>query len=145
MRGKMKGNAQRGNYVAFGEFGIQSLETTDETYELPEDFNLDEYMQASFGIFHGEPVRVRIWFDAEVAGYVSEKTWHATQRIESQKDGSIIFEAEVAGTTEIKYWIMNWGSKAVALSPDSLRAEICTESEALLKNYEKLPAQFKRP
>lgn len=27
MRGKMKGNATRGNYVAFGEFGLQSLGT----------------------------------------------------------------------------------------------------------------------
>lgn len=27
MRGKLKGNATRGNYVAFGEFGLQSLET----------------------------------------------------------------------------------------------------------------------
>lgn len=27
-RGKMKGNATKGNYVAFGEFGIQSLETS---------------------------------------------------------------------------------------------------------------------
>ena len=27
-RGKMKGNAQRGNTVAFGEFGLQSLETS---------------------------------------------------------------------------------------------------------------------
>ncbi|MBI1367210.1 MAG: 50S ribosomal protein L16 [Planctomycetes bacterium] len=26
-RGKMKGNATRGNYVAFGEFGLQSLDT----------------------------------------------------------------------------------------------------------------------
>ncbi len=26
MRGKMKGNATRGNYVAFGEYGIQALE-----------------------------------------------------------------------------------------------------------------------
>ncbi len=25
-RGKVKGNAQRGNYVAFGEFGLQTLE-----------------------------------------------------------------------------------------------------------------------
>ena len=24
-RGKMKGNATRGNYVAFGEYGLQSL------------------------------------------------------------------------------------------------------------------------
>ena len=27
MRGKMKGNATRGNYVAFGEYGLQSLDT----------------------------------------------------------------------------------------------------------------------
>ena len=27
MRGKMKGNATRGNYVAFGEYGLQSLGT----------------------------------------------------------------------------------------------------------------------
>lgn len=27
MRGTLKGNATRGNYVAFGEFGLQSLET----------------------------------------------------------------------------------------------------------------------
>jgi large subunit ribosomal protein L16 len=26
-RGKMKGNAARGNYVAFGEYGLQSLDT----------------------------------------------------------------------------------------------------------------------
>ena len=27
MRGVMRGNATRGNYVAFGEFGLQSLDT----------------------------------------------------------------------------------------------------------------------
>jgi large subunit ribosomal protein L16 len=27
-RGKMKGNASRGNFVAFGEYGLQSLETS---------------------------------------------------------------------------------------------------------------------
>ena len=28
MRGKMKGNATRGNFVAFGDFGLQALETS---------------------------------------------------------------------------------------------------------------------
>jgi ribosomal protein L16/L10AE len=27
-RGRMKGNAMRGNYVAFGEYGLQALETS---------------------------------------------------------------------------------------------------------------------
>ena len=34
-------------------------------------------------------------------------------RSESQKDGSIVFEAEVAGTEEIKFWVMSWGAKAL--------------------------------
>jgi len=53
-------------------------------------------------------------------------------RSESQKDGSIVFEAEVAGTEEIKFWVMSWGSKALVLEPDSLRQEISAESEALI-------------
>jgi predicted DNA-binding transcriptional regulator YafY len=114
---------------------IERLEPIEETFEMPADFNLDEFMRASFGIFHGEPVQVRIWFASDVSGYISEKTWHETQRIEPQKDGSIIFEAEVAGTAEIKYWILNWGAKAVVLSPESLREEIRSESEAMFKNY----------
>ena len=133
----------RQNVRIFALDRIQTLETTEETYEMPADFNLDEFMRASFGIFHGESVQVRIWFAPEVAGYVSEKSWHATQQIETLKDGSIIFEAEVAGTTEIKYWIMGWGSRAVVLSPDSLQSEILSESETLLKNYEQIPEKIK--
>ncbi len=120
---------------------IQALEITDETYDMPDDFNLDEFMRASFGIFHGEPVQVRIWFSPEAAGYIGEKTWHATQRILPHSDGSIIFEAEVAGTTEIKHWILGWGSQAVVLSPESLRQEILAETETLLKNYETVAVQ----
>jgi predicted DNA-binding transcriptional regulator YafY len=132
----------RGDVRIFALDRIQALKTTEETYEMPEDFNLDDFMRASFGIFHGESVAVRIWFDSELAGYIREKTWHATQRIETLKDGSIIFEAEVAGTTEIKSWILSWGSRAVVLSPDSLRMDICAELQALLKNYEDIPDQI---
>ena len=56
-------------------------------------------------------------------------------RSESQKDGSIVFEAEVAGTEEIKFWVMSWGSKALVLEPDSLREKIRSESEELLGKY----------
>jgi len=56
-------------------------------------------------------------------------------RSESQKDGSIVFEAEVAGTEEIKFWVMSWGSKAEVLDPQSLREEIRAEAEVLLGKY----------
>jgi predicted DNA-binding transcriptional regulator YafY len=61
--------------------------------------------------------------------------WHSSQRIHEQKDGSIIFEAEVCGTDEIKFWVMSWGSKALVLEPESLRKEIQSECSLTIDNY----------
>jgi len=41
----------------------------------------------------------------------------------------------VAGTEEIKFWVMSWGSKAEVLEPQSLREDIRAESEALPGKY----------
>jgi predicted DNA-binding transcriptional regulator YafY len=114
---------------------IRALKRTDESFDMPEDFKVEDFMQSSFGVFHGEPQNVRIRFAAEVAGYISEKIWHKTQKIEAHKDGSLIFEARVAGTDEIKFWLMSWGSKAEVLSPASLRDEMISEAKAVLRNY----------
>ena len=77
---------------------IKNLELTDDTFEMPADFDLEDFMRLSFGVFRGEPIQVKIRFAADIAGYISEKIWHESQIIETQSDGSIIFEAEVAGT-----------------------------------------------
>ncbi len=116
---------------------IKSLKLTEESFEMPQDFKVEDFMQTSFGVFHGKPQKVRIRFAAEVAGYISEKVWHKTQKIEVRKDGSLIFEARVAGTDEIKFWLMTWGSKAEVLSPASLREEIISEAEAMLQSYQR--------
>jgi predicted DNA-binding transcriptional regulator YafY len=71
-----------------------------------------------------------------VAGYLKEKIWHESQKIHQHDDGSIIFEAQVAGTDEIRFWIMTWGSKAEVLEPESLREEIRAEAERMAKRYE---------
>ena len=102
-----------------------------------EDFDFEEFLRPSFGVYRGEPVKVRIWFSPEAAGYIKEKIWHDTHEIISQKDGSIIFEAEVAGTEEIKFWVTSWGSKAEVLEPQSLREEIRSEAEAAADKYGK--------
>jgi predicted DNA-binding transcriptional regulator YafY len=116
---------------------IKDLELTDESFEIPEDFSLEDFMKASFGVFRGKPVTVRVWFAPEIAGYVGERVWHENQVITSRGDGSIIFEAEVAGTEEIKFWVMRWGAKAVVLSPEALREEIREEARRSLENYER--------
>lgn len=70
---------------------ITILDVTDDLFKRPENFSVEEYMRTSFGVFHGEPAKVRIWFAPEAAGYIKEKIWHESQIISDQKDGSIIF------------------------------------------------------
>lgn len=114
---------------------IKSIELTNETFDCSEEFNIDDFMKSSFGVFHGKPVRVRIRFAADIAEYIREKMWHETQIIEPQEDGSIIFEAEVAGTKEIAFWVLKWGAKARVLEPESLKDEIRAEVEAMRQVY----------
>ncbi len=114
---------------------IRRLETTPETFDIPDSFDMDAFMKSSFGVFHGEPVTVKVRFSPDIAGYIAEKVWHDSQIIEREKDGSILFSAEVAGTDEIKFWILNWGSKAEVLEPASLREEIRAEARAMVHAY----------
>ena len=76
-----------------------------------EDFSLNDFVGRSFGVYQGEPVHIKVWFHADIAGYIKEKIWHESQQMHVQDDGSIIFEAEVAGTDEIRFWIMDWGPR----------------------------------
>ena len=112
---------------------IKKIDKTDEVFQIPESFDFDAFMQYRFGIFHGELTTVKVRFSAAAAGYIQEKIWHDTQTIEEKEDGSIVLTMQVAGTEEIKHWIMSWGAGAEVLAPAALRDEICREAETLLK------------
>jgi predicted DNA-binding transcriptional regulator YafY len=135
----------RGEVRIFALDRIKMLHLTKDDFEVPEGFNLEDFMRPSFGVFQGEPIKIKVWFHQDVAGYIKEKIWHESQEIHNQEDGSIIFEAEVAGTEEIKFWIMNWGSKAEAVEPESLREEIRAEAEAMLERYERRVDKEEKP
>ena len=123
---------------------IKMMNITDETFEVPSDFDLETYMQSPFKVIHDKPVKVKIRFDKKAAGYIKEKIWHHTQKIEAQKDGSINFEAEVAGTDEVRHWVMSWGKSAEVIQPKSLRHEIAQELSDCLGKYVRESAEIQR-
>lgn len=50
----------------------------------------------------------------------------------------------MAGTEEIKFWIMRWGSNAYVLEPEELREEIQSEAAGMLVMYENGIVQEKK-
>ena len=69
--------------------------------------------------------------------YLLERRWHPSQKNKKLKDGSLELAFEVAGTKEIKTWIMGFGSLAKVLEPVSLVKEIKDDLAKSLKSYAK--------
>ena len=120
---------------------IRELRQTGETFRIPEDFDFDTYMQGSFGILRGETTQIRIRFSPHRAKWIAERTWHESQQIQWLPDESLLFSLEVADTAEIKSWILGFGREAEVLEPLSLREEIRSEAEAILRRLEKTDAR----
>ncbi len=114
---------------------IKSVHLTDDTFTVPDDFSMEALMGSSFGVFPGKAGLVRIRFDREIAGYITEKIWHASQKIYRQDDGAIVFEAQFAITDEVKFWILSWGARAEVLEPETLRSELQAEAGGIVEKY----------
>lgn len=125
----------RGEIRMFVLDRIKSLNMTEDSFTVPTDFSMEDFMKSSFGVFKGKPERVKVLFASDVAGYIEERVWHPSQKIHRQKDGALLFEAEVAVTEDLKSWIMSWGSKAIVVAPSSLKKELLSEAMKAVENF----------
>lgn len=114
---------------------IENIEITQDRFEAPEGFDADRYMQASFGVFQGDPVGIKIRFTPDTAGYIREKIWHPTQTLEPLPDGGLLFQAEVAGLEEVTWWLLRWGAGAEVLEPATLRQMVAHQVSAMATVY----------
>jgi predicted DNA-binding transcriptional regulator YafY len=114
---------------------MQKIKLTEESFSRPLDFSLESYLRHSFGMFTEELVRVKVRFQKSLTRYLLERRCHPSQKNKKLKDGSLELAFEVAGTKEIKTWIMGFGSLAKVLEPGSLIEEIKGDLAKSLKAY----------
>ena len=79
----------------------------------------------------GKTQEVKIHFSASQAPYIRERTWHPSQKIETEPDGSIILTLKVADLWEVKFWLIGFGVEATVLSPIEIAKEIGVEARTL--------------
>jgi predicted DNA-binding transcriptional regulator YafY len=114
---------------------MQKIKLTEETFAPPVGFSLENYLRHSFGMFTEELVRVKVRFHKSLTRYLLERRWHPSQKNKKLKDGSLELAFEVAGTKEIKTWIMGFGFLAKVLEPASLVKEIKDDLKKSLRSY----------
>lgn len=115
---------------------IVDLALTPDTFEGPEPRLLEASLARAWDIIADQPpAEVVLRFDPSVAARVQEATWHPSQRVVEQPDGSIVWWATIAGTIEVRLWILSWGSDVEVLEPAGLREDVAATLRRALERY----------
>lgn len=110
------------------------LKLTNKTFDKG-DFNLQEYTNQSFGVYHGEILDVKLSFTPKIAKEAKEFNFHPTQKIKEEKDGSLTVTFKASGDKEIMWHVFRWGADCKIISPKFLKEEYKKYLVDNLKNY----------
>ena len=120
---------------------IRDVALTPRAFEPPEPGTaeagtIETTLQRAWDIIADQPpVEVVLRFAPGVASRVGEATWHPSQRVERAADGSLVWRATVAGTIEIRLWILSWGADVEVLEPAALREDVAATLERAIAHY----------
>lgn len=91
-----------------------------ERFDYPPSYDPHALFADSFGITSGPPEEVLARFTPEVALYVRERQWHASQRVEALPDGGVRLRMRVAISPELREWLLGFGAQVRVEAPAAL-------------------------
>ena len=116
---------------------IRTAALTPRTFEPPDPTTTTNSLRAAWDIIADqEPVGIVLRFLPRVASRVLEATWHPTQTVVVDPDGSLLWRATVSGTIEIRLWILAWGDDVEVLEPQSLLEDVAATPQRALTRSE---------
>ncbi len=122
----------------FGMENILGIQRTDDAFDRPKNYKLEEDMGKGWRIFDDKMVNVKAKFVKRAARVILNQQFHPSQKeVERHPDGSVTFSYEVAGTREIKRWILSFGSMVEVLEPTKLRKQVQVELSQAMGVYVK--------
>lgn len=110
---------------------------TKEFFSMPENFNVKDYVDLSFGIWNnpGSEQKYELEFCSSLATLVSERIWHATQELEQLENGCVRLSFVSNQPEEILFWVLGFGGGVKVINPPELAERVRQEAEKILKKY----------
>lgn len=114
---------------------IRQLRPLDGRFPPP-DFDLTAFVTQGWGLMPGiaGPVEeVMLRFQPPTAQFVTEESWHSSQRVTwDAADGTALFRVTVTITPELRRWVFGYGSAVEVIAPDHLRAWVADEARRVV-------------
>ena len=123
--------------LVYGLDRFESMERTEQHYEIPEGFDVAAYFRSSYGVtgVNAEPELVRLKVAASQVKYFRTLPLHHTQDEVETTDNYSVFSYLLVPTYELRQEILSHGSDVEVLSPASLRDQIKEEIAEMHKLY----------
>jgi proteasome accessory factor B len=115
---------------------MRNVRQTGIRFHKPADFSIGKHLSESFGVFSGHGnFSVRVRFDALAGRLVSERQWHASQKVKMLPGGGAEIRMELGSLEEVERWILSWGKRAEVLGPPELVERIRATLRLLNERY----------
>jgi predicted DNA-binding transcriptional regulator YafY len=119
----------------FALAGFERIELTEDVFERPGDFDLQIWMQRSFGIWQ-EDVYDVVWrFTPEAAADARLYLFHPTQIMTVEPDGSLTVSFRAGGLREMCWHLFRWGGQVEIISPSELRDAMIAQADEARRRY----------
>ena len=115
---------------------MKNVELLQDNFKLPDDFQIDEYLKGSFGIFKAEDdFEVVLEFDKWASDLVCERKWHPSQEVVKLKNGRVRMSLRLNNIEEVERWVLGWGSHVTVVRPMRLANRVLKAASELVARY----------
>lgn len=103
---------------------ITRVTPTNQSFDAG-DFDIETYANKSFGIYHSPdgPFNIEWRAAPDVADAVMRYSFHPTQKLKKNPDGSVTITFQADGFMEMALYLFQWRGKIVPIAPDALVQE----------------------
>lgn len=114
---------------------ITATDTPRTGKEIFEGTDMSTYTQKVFGMFSGEPMQVKLRFEAHLVGAVIDR-FGKDLIIMQEQDGRFTVNLDVVVSPLFFGWLFGFGTEVQILSPESVRNEMRAVAKAVAAQYD---------
>lgn len=104
---------------------ISGVRETEEAYELPVGFDLDDYLEGTWKLIKGTGSHtIHLRFDPSLAPLILNARHHPDEQVEERASGAVDYRVTLSSLDEIARWVVGFGGRCMVVEPPELSAAV---------------------
>ncbi|MBX3252638.1 MAG: WYL domain-containing protein [Chitinophagaceae bacterium] len=134
----MAKDSKDNNIKSFALDRLTNLEITTQTYQYPDNYNIEQSYRYCFGIISPndeEPQHIILSFDPFQGKYIKTLPLHDTQQVLIDNDDELQIKLKLCVTHDLIMELLSFGANMKVIEPQSLADEIKQAHKKAYKQY----------